>query len=546
MSRQALNSVYARYLALGWSVIPAAPKTKTPLVSWKLAQRKRTSLEQTDEWARRWPTSSVGVVTGGLSGVFVIDVDSAEALESPFITSLPATAMVRTSKGVHYYFRTPNGPPVPTKVKFLPGIDCRGEGGYAIVPPSVHESGAIYEWITPPEMVVSEMPAEALLVVRGARSALESFGSGANTSWRSELGGVAEGGRNDAAARLIGKLLADAPQEMWQTMVWKYVNETWNFSNNPPLPTDELRRTFESIANKELEKRRSSPLAPTSFNDIQPVRVNSIELTNKSVCFAIPEFLNEGLTLMVGKAKAGKSTLSQQIALSIASGNELFYKSDLEAMARRRFPVKYDDGAQVLHIGLEEDVQTYIRRGLKMMRTDDVAAIPDNLTIIDKWPKALEGGIEALDLYLSGHPDIQLVIIDSAAKFVGTDSKKNNNAFAGEYALYDPLHKVASKNHIPIVLLTHARKDGTSKQRGEPIDDVAGTGGGPAAADNVMVLRRFDFESEYVELFVTGREMKSFRLNLRQEDALTFCVASAREIAAYIESKKPSRQKSVA
>ena len=220
-----LEQFYVRYLALGWSPIPIEyGGSKRPLVSWRNAQAKRPTEDQCRDWAFRWTNSGIGIVTGAISGVMVIDVDSPEAATSPFVLALPRTAAVKTGKWMHYYYRVPVGVTAPTKVKFLPGIDCRGEGGYAIVPPSIHASGSIYEWINLPEDGIAEIPREVLETIAGKRGTLESFtGASGDTRWKSALGGQAEGGRNDSAAALIGKLLADAPTEMWETMCWKYV-----------------------------------------------------------------------------------------------------------------------------------------------------------------------------------------------------------------------------------------------------------------------------------------------------------------------------------
>lgn len=83
----------------------------------------------------------------------MLDCDGQEGLESLRLASreygnLADTLAVATSKGGgHLYFSWPVNAVVRNVVKVLPGIDVRGEGGYVIVPPSIHPCGMRYEWL---------------------------------------------------------------------------------------------------------------------------------------------------------------------------------------------------------------------------------------------------------------------------------------------------------------------------------------------------------------------------------------------------------------
>ncbi len=106
----------------------------------------------TDWWTMR-PHENIGIATGEVSGIFVIDVDVSNgkpglenlaALEAQF-GPLPRSNVVRTgSGGLHFYLAFP-------KVHFrLPklgdAIDVKGNGGYVVAPPSLHASGNRYMW----------------------------------------------------------------------------------------------------------------------------------------------------------------------------------------------------------------------------------------------------------------------------------------------------------------------------------------------------------------------------------------------------------------
>lgn len=77
----------------------------------------------------------------------VVDLDGPEGLLSR--EKFPETAQVKTAHGLHLYFRHPGGT-VPNSVKkVLPGVDIRGDAGYVVAPPSIHESGVVYAWVRP-------------------------------------------------------------------------------------------------------------------------------------------------------------------------------------------------------------------------------------------------------------------------------------------------------------------------------------------------------------------------------------------------------------
>jgi len=140
------------YLDRGWSVIPAQPSGKRPLIRWKHFQEEAADAEQVHGWWGRWPDANVSIVTGTHSGLIVIDVDprhrgdrSLAELERQH-GALPETLEALTGGGGrHLYFAHPGGV-IHNRAGFVPGIDVRGDGGVVVAPPSVHASGKRYVW----------------------------------------------------------------------------------------------------------------------------------------------------------------------------------------------------------------------------------------------------------------------------------------------------------------------------------------------------------------------------------------------------------------
>jgi hypothetical protein len=131
------------YQANGWSVLPLKPRGKEPLVPWQKFQQHRATALQVMAWWNTWPEANVGVVTGTVSGLVVVDLDGEEGLGHA--GRFPETMTARTGRGRHLYYAHPGGL-VVSRIGLLPHVDVRGDGGYVVAPPSVHPSGAVYAW----------------------------------------------------------------------------------------------------------------------------------------------------------------------------------------------------------------------------------------------------------------------------------------------------------------------------------------------------------------------------------------------------------------
>ncbi|HAR33412.1 MAG TPA: hypothetical protein DCR95_04795 [Desulfobacter sp.] len=136
------------YSEKGFSVIPIRPDKK-PFIQWTDFQKRRATKEEIKKWFSQWPKANVGIVTGKISGVFVIDCDSQEAYEKiqAMLPECFLTAIVKTPRGYHLYFAYASENTISNAAGILPGVDIRGDGGYAIAPPSVNTEGKAYSWM---------------------------------------------------------------------------------------------------------------------------------------------------------------------------------------------------------------------------------------------------------------------------------------------------------------------------------------------------------------------------------------------------------------
>ena len=142
-------------------------------------QRKATTdPQQIRRWWSREPRANIGIATGELSGLLVLDVDVGDG--KPGLASLgelearhgarPRTWEVQTGGGgLHVYLRHPGGDRrIGNRAGILPGLDLRGDGGYVVAPPSLHASGRRYTWLEAGDAPEVPAPAGWLLAVLDA------------------------------------------------------------------------------------------------------------------------------------------------------------------------------------------------------------------------------------------------------------------------------------------------------------------------------------------------------------------------------------------
>lgn len=104
--------------------------------------------------------------TGIASGVWVFDADNRDSLKTleEQHGPLPITRQSRSSRGPHFWFKTPIVPLQGTKSRIGPGLDVKAEKGYVVVPPSIHPDGPAYCWVNDAPIV--DAPSWLLVLAR--------------------------------------------------------------------------------------------------------------------------------------------------------------------------------------------------------------------------------------------------------------------------------------------------------------------------------------------------------------------------------------------
>ena len=231
-----------RLAALGWRIFPCVARDKRPLLRrWQ--EQASSDADVISAWAQRYEACNWGMACGRNSGVWVLDIDgsSGEASFRSLIERNGAngtdTLTAITARGQHLYFAYPKcGTVRPSAGKLGDGLDVRGDGGFVIVPPSVHPSGAYYVW-RDFQQSLAFAPAWLLDAVTAP--------SQRKPLAKDEIGILPEGRRNDGLTRLGGALRRKGKTHA--------VIEAELFAANlrrcrPPLPDHEVRKIAASVA----------------------------------------------------------------------------------------------------------------------------------------------------------------------------------------------------------------------------------------------------------------------------------------------------------
>jgi hypothetical protein len=231
------------YQKKGWNVIPVN-KDKIPFIGWKAYTDKKVTSEEIYAWWTKWPDANIAVITGKISGIVVLDLDSKHGRTSKEFV-IPVTACAKSGNlGEHFFFKYPQGLEIKSGAAISgEGVDCRGTSGYIILAPSVNAQGRQYEWTIPFESQedLAEMPTWFKNLVTDTKS---------EKKWLLGKDGVSEGSRNDTATSMAGKILSYTAPELWEALGWEQL-QIWNQKNNPPLPMMELRAVWDGIKNKQ-------------------------------------------------------------------------------------------------------------------------------------------------------------------------------------------------------------------------------------------------------------------------------------------------------
>jgi hypothetical protein len=209
--------------------------------------------------------------------------------------------------------------------------------------------------------------------------------------------------------------------------------------------------------------------------------------------FVIPTLLPEGLAILSGKPKAGKSFMALDLCIGVTTG-EMVLGSIRPAIGSALYAANEDTGRR-----LKGRISKYL---------SPFDEWPDLLSLTTQWRRLDEGGVDDLRDWASSVQAPRLAVIDTLATV--RPARRNNEApYDADYRALAELHDfVGTVPGLVTLVLQHNRKADSE----DPIDLISGTLGGPGVADTLLVLSR---TNQGPTLHVRGRDVEETDFAMR-------------------------------
>lgn len=248
--------------------------------------------------------------------------------------------------------------------------------------------------------------------------------------------------------------------------------------------------TFDPRNTDNTDNKLPKGFATTCFNTIMATNFEPLRWT-------IPGYVPEGLSILAGRQKLGKTWLALDFAIAVAIGG--FAMGSIEC-----------EQGDVLYIDLENGPRRIKRRIETLFPYEQARPDLARLHGATASPQLGPQFIEACDLWRQSVAKPALIVVDVLQRIKPAGSSVRN-AYENDYAALADLQEWATVHGVSVLVLAHTKKGGAD----DPLEAISGSNGQAACADTTLVLDR---TSTGITLYVRGRDVDE------KETALDFNV----------------------
>jgi hypothetical protein len=215
----------------------------------------------------------------------------------------------------------------------------------------------------------------------------------------------------------------------------------------------------------------------------------------KPIKWTVDGILPEGLAILSGAAKQGKSFLGLMLSFCIATGTKFMGKYDVRK-------------GSVLYLALEDGKRRLKERSSSMLAGLGVSS-PSNLYMAIDYPTVDRNGIQEMERFLQNHDDCSLIVIDVWTKFKSNKSKAQGTIYDHQYDELASVKKLASDYGITVLLIHHSNK-GTHE---DVLSSISGSTAMSASPDTTILMDRARSSAQAV-LRISGRDIEWQDINM--------------------------------
>jgi hypothetical protein len=276
----------------------------------------------------------------------------------------------------------------------------------------------------------------------------------------------------------------------------------------PPPPLDQPSAPGDNAGDNAGDNPRSlspdmSRLAVTQAPTVTSwTAAGLLSQTFTEPRWAVPGIIPEGVTLLAGPPKIGKSWLALDMCVAVASGGKALGSIDVRP-------------GPVLYLALE-DTPRRLQSRLRQVLAG--SAPPSGLVLAIECPPLPSGGLTQIQRWLELEErrgnEPRLIVIDVFERVRGP-MPPGQSAYTADYAAVRQIKQLADAYGVAVVLIHHVRKVGSA----DYLSEISGTLGLPGASDTICVLKRSRGEADGL-LQITGRDVEEAEYALRFDPQL--------------------------
>lgn len=229
-----------------------------------------------------------------------------------------------------------------------------------------------------------------------------------------------------------------------------------------------ISNTINSVKVDSLDTKTMRELNDTAFIPHKPV---------------IDGLLNNGVNLLVGPPKIGKSFMVADLSVRVSKGEPFLNRKTHQG--------------EVLYLALEDDFQRLQQRFYRMFDVNDTENL--HLAIVSQDIKS--GLAIQINEFMINHPKVSLIVIDTLQKIRGNENDKYS--YSNDYDVITILKEIADRHNICILVVHHTRK----QEATDIFDTISGTNGLLGAADGSLIINKDKRADSRAKMAVSGRDI---------------------------------------